>query len=153
MPSWEPSDPGYSARVRASFARQTVMATIGAHLTGVAPGAVDIELPYRGDLTQQHGFLHAGVITIIADSACGYAALSLMPASAAVLTVEYKVNLLAPAAGERMIARGRVVKPGKTLTVCTADVVAVAAGQEKTIATMTGTLMAIYDRPDVSAGL
>ena len=87
------------------------MATIGAHLTGVAPGAIDIELPYRGDLTQQHGFLHAGVITIIADSACGYAALSLMPAKASVLTVEYKVNLLAPAAGERMIARRRVMKP------------------------------------------
>jgi len=129
------------------------MTTIGAHLTGVAPGAIEIELPYRGDLTQQHGFLHAGVITIIADSACGYAALSLMPANAAVLTVEYKVNLLSPAAGERMIARGRVVKPGKTLTVCTADVVAVTDGREKTIATMTGTLMAIYDRPDVSAGL
>ncbi|PYN92089.1 MAG: hypothetical protein DMD89_28900, partial [Candidatus Rokuibacteriota bacterium] len=95
MPSWEPPDPGYDTRVRASFARQTVMATIGAHLTGVAPGAIDIELPYRGDLTQQHGFLHAGVITIIADSACGYAALSLMPAKASVLTVEYKVNLLA----------------------------------------------------------
>jgi len=129
------------------------MTTIGAHLTGVAPGAIEIELPYRGDLTQQHGFLHAGVITIIADSACGYAALSLMPASAPVLTVEYKVNLLSPAAGDRMIARGRVVKPGKTLTVCTADVVAVTDGREKTIATMTGTLMAIYDRPDVSAGL
>jgi len=152
MASWEPPDPGYDTRVRASFARQTVMATIGAHLTGVAPGAIDIELPYRGDLTQQHGFLHAGVITIIADSACGYAALSLMPAKASVLTVEYKVNLLAPAAGDRMIARGRVMKPGKTLTVCTADVVAVTDGREKTIATMTGTLMAIYDRPDVSAG-
>ena len=152
MPSFEPPDPGYETRVRASFARQQVMATIGAELKKVAPGAIDIELPYRRDLTQQHGFLHAGVITIIADSACGYAALSLMPAKASVLTVEYKVNLLAPAAGERMIARGRVMKPGKTLTVYTADVVAVADGREKTIATMTGTLMAIYDRPDVPAG-
>ena len=152
MASWEPPDPGYEARIRASFARQSIMATIGADLTKVAPGAIDIELPYRGDLTQQHGFLHAGVITIIADSACGYAALSLMPARASVLTVEYKVNLLAPAAGERMIARGRVMKPGKTLTVCTADVVAITEGREKTIATMTGTLMAIYDRPDVPAG-
>ena len=152
MPSWEPSDAAYQARIRASFARQSIMATIGADLTKVAPGAIDIELPYRGDLTQQHGFLHAGVITIIADSACGYAALSLMPARASVLTVEYKVNLLAPAAGERMIARGRVLKPGKTLTVCTADVVAISEGREKTIATMTGTLMAIYDRPDVPAG-
>jgi len=152
MPSFEPPDPGYETRVRASFARQHVMTTIGAELKKVAPGAIDIELPYRRDLTQQHGFLHAGVITIIADSACGYAALSLMPAKASVLTVEYKVNLLAPAAGERMIARGRVMKPGKTLTVCTADVVAVADGREKTIATMTGTLMAIYDRPDVPAG-
>jgi uncharacterized protein (TIGR00369 family) len=152
MPSWEPPDPAYETRVRASFERQKVMATIGAHLAKVAPGAIDVELPYRIDLTQQHGFLHAGVITIIADSACGYAALSLMPANASVLTVEYKVNLLAPATGERMIARGRVLKPGKTLTVCTADVVAISAGREKTIATMTGTLMAIYDRPDVPAG-
>jgi len=152
MASWEPPDAGYEARIRASFARQSIMATIGAHLARVAPGAIDIELPYRGDLTQQHGFLHAGVITIIADSACGYAALSLMPAKASVLTVEYKVNLLAPAAGERMIARGRVMKPGKTLTVCTAEVVAISEGREKTIATMIGTLMAIYDRPDVPAG-
>ncbi len=152
MASWEPPDAGYQARIRASFARQSIMATIGAVLAKVAPGAIDIELPYRGDLTQQHGFLHAGVITIIADSACGYAALSLMPAKASVLTVEYKVNLLAPAAGERMIARGRVMKPGKTLTVCTADGVAISEGREKTIATMTGTLMAIYDRPDVPAG-
>jgi len=152
MPSWELSDAGYHARIRASFAGRCIMSTIGADLTKIAPGAIDIELPYRGDLTQQHGFLHAGVITIIADSACGYAALSLMPARASVLTVEYKVNLLAPAAGERMIARGRVLKPGKTLTVCTADVVAISEGREKTIATMTGTLMAIYDRPDVPAG-
>src|SRR5256886_14312654 len=129
------------------------MATIGAHLTGVAPGAIDIELPYRGDLTQQHGFLHAGVITIIADSACGYAALSLMPAKASVLTVEYKVNLLAPAAGERMIARGRVMKPGKTLTVCTADVVAVDGGRGEKNAAKAGALTWNYDTAAVYAGV
>ena len=152
MATFQPGDPAYESRVRASFARQSMMTVLGASLERVAPGEVDIRLPFRADLTQQHGFLHAGVTTTIADSACGYAALSLMPAKASVLTVEYKVNLLAPAAGDRMIARGRVMKPGKTLTVCTADVVAVTDGREKTIATMTGTLMAIYDRPDVSAG-
>jgi uncharacterized protein (TIGR00369 family) len=110
-------DPAFEARVRASFARQGVMTTIGARLTRVAAGAVEIELPFRSDLTQQHGFVHAGVITTIADSACGYAAFSLMPAEASVLTVEYKVNLLAPARGDRFVARGRVVKPGRTLTV------------------------------------
>jgi len=152
VPPAAPPDPGYERRVRESFARQTAMATIGARLTRVAPGETEIELPFRADLTQQHGFLHAGIITAIADSACGYAALSLMPATAAVLTVEYKVNLLAPARGERMIARGRVVKPGRTLTVCAADVTAVEGGTERAVATMLATLMALFDRPDLPAG-
>src|SRR5204863_7700442 len=121
-----PQDPEFDARVRSSFARQRFMATIGARLTRVAAGEVDIEVDVRDDLTQQHGFLHAGVLAAAADSACGYAALSLMPAGAAVLSVEFKINLLAPAVGERVVARGRVIRGGKTITVCWGDVTAYA---------------------------
>lgn len=146
----QPSDPDFASRVRASFVRQTVMTTIGAEMTQVAPGEVEIAMPYRADLAQQHGFLHAGVITTIVDSACGYAALSLMPADTGVLTVEYKVNFMAPAAGERFVARGRVTKPGRTLTVCVGDVFAQQDGEERLIATMLTTMMAIRDRANVS---
>jgi len=128
-------------RVKESFARQTVMATIGASITGVEPGEVTIELPFRSDLAQQHGFIHAGVVTMIVDTACGYAALTRMPASAAVLTAEYKINFLSPAEGEKLIARGRVLKPGRALTVCYGDVHAVKDGQEKLVATMLATMM------------
>ncbi len=120
-------------RIRDSFARQTVMTTVGASITRVEPGEVDIELPFRSDLIQQHGFYHAGVVTMIVDTACGYAALTRMPASAAVLTVEYKVNFLSPASGEKLIARGRVLKPGRTLTVCFGEVHAFADGKEKLV--------------------
>jgi uncharacterized protein (TIGR00369 family) len=126
------------------------MTTIGAEMTHVTPGAVEIVLPFRADLTQQHGFLHAGIITTIVDSACGYAALSLMPPDTGVLTVEYKVNFLAPAAGERFFARGRVTKPGRTLTVCAGDIFAQQDGHERLIATMLTTMMAIRDRANVS---
>jgi uncharacterized protein (TIGR00369 family) len=153
MPTFTPQDPDFEARVRTSFARQQVMATIGARLARVAPGRVEIELPFRADLTQQHGFLHAGIVTTIADSACGYAALSLMPPAAAVLTVEYKVNLLAPARGERLIARGQVTRAGRTLTVCAGDVVALADGRETAVAVMLATMMALHGRPDVPAGI
>lgn len=149
----QPRDPAWQERVRESFARQTIMKTIGASLVRVAPGEVEIELPFRDDLCQQHGFLHAGVVTALADSACGYAALSLMPPSAAVLTVEFKVNLLAPARGDRFVARGRVLRPGRTLTVCSADVLAVADGRERPVAAMLTTMMAVEERPDVPAGL
>ena len=135
MSAFTPQDPDFEARVRASFARQRAMATIGAELTSVAPGEVAIELPYREDLTQQDGFVHAGIVTAIVDSACGYAAFTLMPADAAVLSVEFKVNLLAPAVGERLIARGRVVRAGRTLTICAGDVVAVREGAETAAAT------------------
>lgn len=146
-----PSDPEFEARVRRSFARQRVMETIGARLKRVAAAEVEIELPFREELTQQHGLVHAGIVTAIADSACGYAAFSLMPADAAVLSVEYKVNLLSPARGP-LLARARVLKRGRTLTVCAADVV-VREGKgegEKLVATMLGTMMEVRGRPDLT---
>jgi uncharacterized protein (TIGR00369 family) len=142
----EPRDPDFAARVRASFERQSFMATLGARLTRVEPGEVDVEVPVRADLTQQHGFLHAGALATAADSACGYAALSLMPPGAAVLSVEFKINMLAPASGECVIARARVVRAGRTITVCAADVSAVSAGGEKLVATMVGTMMTVENR-------
>jgi uncharacterized protein (TIGR00369 family) len=141
MPELLPQDPDYEARVRESFARQSFMATLGATLLRVAPGEIDIGLPFREDLTQQHGYLHAGVVTAIVDSACGYAAFSLMPAGSGVVSVEYKVNLLAPALGERMLARGRVVRAGRTLTVCSGEVVALTGREEKPVAAMLATMM------------
>ena len=146
MPAFEPQDPELEKRVRESFGRQRVMQTIGASMCRVSPGEVEIVLPFREDLTQQHGFLHAGIVSTIADSACGYAAYSLMPADAAVLTVEYKVNFLSPAQGDRMIARARVTKHGRTVTVSTCDVFAVTDGRERIIATMVGTLMTVRER-------
>ena len=134
------------SRVRESFAKQTVMATFGATLTRVAPGEIEIELPNSPVLAQQHGFLHAGVLATILDSACGYAAFTLMPADAAVLSVEFKINLLAPAAGERVVARGRVVRSGRNVSVCQADAFAVKDGVEKHVATMVGTMMCVRDR-------
>jgi uncharacterized protein (TIGR00369 family) len=133
-------------RVRASFARQGLLVTLGARVTRVAPGEVDVELAFDERLTQQHGYLHAGALTAALDSACGYAALTLMPEEAAVLTVEFKVNLLAPAAGERFLARGRVVRAGRTLTVCRGDAVAFAEGEESHVATMIATMMALGSR-------
>jgi uncharacterized protein (TIGR00369 family) len=150
MPSHVPADPGFEQRVRASFARQRVMALLGATLERVGPGEVDIRLPFRSDLTQQHGLLHAGVMTTVADSACGYSALSLMPAGAAVLTTEFKVNLLAPGAGQSVVARARVVKAGRTLTVSMAEVFARDGSVEKLVALMTATNMTVRDRPDLA---
>lgn len=149
MSQFTPQDPQFEGRVRESFARQHVMTTIGATMTSVEPGAVEIQMPFRPDLTQQHGFLHAGIITTIVDSACGYAALSLMPAQVGVLTIEYKVNFLAPAAGEFFVARGRVTKPGRNVTVCAGDVFAVQEGRETLIATMLTTMMVVRDRPAI----
>jgi uncharacterized protein (TIGR00369 family) len=143
--------PGYEDRVRESFARQAFMSTIGASLATVAPGEVVLELPFRDDLTQQHGTLHAGVLTAVADSACGYAAFTLMPPDHAVLSVEFKTNLLAPARGERFRAVARVVRAGRTLTVCTAEVRAVSAGEETLVAVMQATMIALPDKPGRSA--
>jgi uncharacterized protein (TIGR00369 family) len=139
-------------RVRASFARQGLLATLGARVTRVAPGEVDVEIAFDERLTQQHGYLHAGALTTALDSACGYAALTLMPEETAVLTVEFKVNLLAPAAGERFLARGRVVRAGRTLTVCRGDAVAFDGDEERHVATMTATMMGLGSRGGREAG-
>jgi uncharacterized protein (TIGR00369 family) len=140
-----PADPAFEERVHASFARQQLMATLGATLERVAPGEVAIRLPFRAANSQQHGFVHAGALTSIVDSACGYAALTLMPPGAAVLSIEFKVNLLAPAKGD-LVARGRVVKAGRTITVCEGQVVAREGDGEKLVATMSATMMTVRDR-------
>jgi uncharacterized protein (TIGR00369 family) len=144
-----PQDPQYAARVAASFARQPAMATIGASLAQVAPGRVVIELPFAPGLTQQHGFLHAGVVGMALDSACGYAGFSLMAVEAAVLTIEYKLNLLAPAKGQRFRLEGQVVKPGRTITVTEGRAYAIDSGAEKLVATMACTLMAVVGRDGI----
>ena len=144
-----PRDVDYVARVAASFARQQVMATIGATLAEVNPGRVVIELPFAAALTQQHGFLHAGVVGLALDSACGYAGFSLMGVDAAVLTIEYKLNLLAPARGERFRMEGVVVKPGRTITVAEGRAFAIDGGSEKLVATMACTLMAVIGREGI----
>lgn len=146
MATFEPADPSFASRVRASFERQRMLATLGATLERVAPGEVEVRLPFRADLTQQHGFMHAGALTSAVDSACGYAALSLMPPEAAVLTVEFKLNLLAPGKGEAFVARARVLKTGRTLTVVRGDVLAVEGGEERLVATMLATMMTVRDR-------
>jgi uncharacterized protein (TIGR00369 family) len=145
-----PPDPDFEQRVRASYARQAAMATLGARLVRVDPGHVEIELPFRTELTQQHGFLHAGIVTSMMDSACGYAAMSLMERGAAVLSVEFKVNLLAPARGQLFRASGRVVRAGRNLTVVSGELrVVEGAGDGALVAMMTGTMMAVRDRPDL----
>ena len=134
-------DATFESRVRSSFANQRLMQTFGATIEKIAPGEVHIRLPFRDDLTQQHGFLHAGTIAAVADSACGYAALSLMPADVEVLSIEFKVNMLAPATGDAIIARASVIRAGKTIMVCRADVYAISGAQEKLCAAMQGTMM------------
>jgi uncharacterized protein (TIGR00369 family) len=145
----QPQDPHYAERVRASFGRQGAMTTIGAQLVCVEPGAVTIELPWAPGLTQQHGFLHAGIVAAALDSACGYAGSSLMPADAGVLTIEYKINLLAPAQGQRFRMTGQVLKPGRTISVSEGRAFAIDNGREKLIATMTATLMTVTGRDGI----
>ncbi len=142
--TFTPRDPEFEARVRASFARQQLMQTLGATIESIRPGEVEIALAFRDDLTQQHGFLHAAVVTAIADSACGYAALTLMAPGVEVLSVEFKINLLSPAAGERFVASGRVLRPGRTLTVCSAEVRAdpTSADSGKLVAVLQATMIA-----------
>jgi uncharacterized protein (TIGR00369 family) len=139
-----PADPDFAARIRASFGRQKAMALIGARLTAVGPGETEVSLPFRDDLTQQKGFVHGGIIGMIADSACGYAAFSLMPAGCSLVTVEYKINILAPARGS-LVARGQVVKPGRTLSVTRAEVYAEDGSH---VASMQQTLMMLPGTPD-----
>ena len=144
---FSPRDPDFERRVRASFSRQAAMHTLGATIERVAPGEVDLALPFRDDLTQQHGFLHAGIITAVVDSACGYAALSLMDPGAAVMSVEFKMQLLAPARGARFSALGRVVRSGRTLTVVAGEL-RTDAGE--VVALLNGTMMAVRDRPGLA---
>ncbi|MGC8603474.1 MAG: PaaI family thioesterase [Desulfomonilaceae bacterium] len=146
MINFKAHDQEIEDRVRSSFNRQQIMKTIGAKMTHVAPGEVHIELTFSETLTQQHGYLHAGTVTIIVDSACGYAAYTLMPPFSEVLTVEYKVNFLHPAMGERFVATGRVIKPGRTLTVCSGDVFAYGSQnvEGKLIATIQATMMTVF---------
>jgi uncharacterized protein (TIGR00369 family) len=142
-----PADPHYVARIRSSFGRQKAMALIGASLTVVEAGQVEVALPYRDDLTQQKGFIHGGIIGMIADTACGYAAYSLMPADCSLVTVEYKINILAPARGS-LVARGEVIRPGRTLTVTRGEVY---SEDGKHIASMQQTLMMLPGTPDTPA--
>ena len=146
---WVPKDSLYRQRVEDSFALQGVMQTLGAKMEKLEPGAVDIGLAWDRSLTQQHGFLHAGVVSTALDSACGYAAFSLMPEDAAVLTIEFKINLLAPAKGERFRMEGRVLKPGRTITVCEGRAYALQDKKETLIATMNCTLMTVMGRTDI----
>ena len=141
-------NPDFESRVRDSFARQAAMRLIGARLTTVEPGRCVIELPVRDDLTQQHGFVHGGVVGMIADSAGGYAGFTLMPADASVLTVEYKINMLAPAAGDMLVATGEVLKPGRTLAIVRADVMALRGDRQTRVATMQQTLMVMHGVAD-----
>ncbi len=147
---YTPLDPHYEERIQASFARQAFMAFIGARLVEVRPGYCEIHVLYKRELTQQHGYFHAGVIGTLADNTSGYAAYTLMRADASVLTVEYKLNLLSPGEGELLIARGAVVKPWRTLTVCRSDVVVVKDGVEKLCAIAVVTLMQMAGKMDTA---
>jgi uncharacterized protein (TIGR00369 family) len=144
-------DPHYAERTRESFARQPAMATLGVSLADIAPGRVVLEMPHRADLTQQHGFLHAGIVATALDSACGYAAFTLMPAGAGVLTIEFKINLLAPARGPLMRFEGQVTKAGRTISVVDGCAYQFEAGssERKLVATMTATIMTVTGRDDV----
>ena len=143
-----PADPDFEQRVRDSFARQGFMSTLRAEITQLGPGICEIQVPYAEGLSQQHGFFHGGIVGTLADNAGGYAAFTLMPADATVLTVEFKVNLLAPAQGERLISRGRVARAGRTLTVCNSSVYALKDGAERLCGEALVTLMALHGKPD-----
>src|SRR3989441_11780951 len=143
MASFDAQDPDFEVSVRQSFDSLTLMRTLGARLVSAAPGEVEIDLPFRNDLTQHHGFIAAAVLTAVVDVACGYAAMTLMPAGSSVLTIEYKANFLAPARGAKVLARGRVIRPGRTVTVCAGDVVAVDGGHERLVATLLATMMRV----------
>ena len=138
-------DPDYQARVRTSFEKQEAMKTVGAQLVKMSPGEVVIEFPFDHSLTQQNGYIHAGIITTVVDSACGYAAYTLMPADSDVLSIEFKVNFMSPAKGETFRAIGRVMKSGRTITVCSGDVVAIENGRETFVAAMQATMICLVN--------
>jgi uncharacterized protein (TIGR00369 family) len=150
MAKFKPQDANFEARVRTSFARQTAMATLNIEIAALNAGEVELKMPYSAAYAQQHGFIHAGIITTALDTACGYAAFSLMPEDAAVLTIEFKTNLIAPAKGDYFLFRARVLKPGRTITVCDAQAFAVEESGEQIVASMTGTLMALFGRKDIA---
>ena len=149
MSGFEPRNPAYAERVQSSFDRQQAMKLLGAKLARLAPGECDIELPFKAELTQQHGYFHGGIIGTIADSAGGYAAFTLMPPDSSVLTVEYKMNLLAPGDGDLLIARGRVLKSGRTLVVAQVDAFVRKEGREALCATLLETLITMHGRADL----
>lgn len=148
IPEFKPADAGFEARVRDSFSRQPAMHLIGAALTTVKPGLCEVEMSRKPEVTQQHGFVHGGIVGMIADSAAGYAAYSLFPADATVLTVEYKMNLMAPADGNRLLARAQVTRHGRTLTIVGFDVFAEKSGKMLHCATGLATMMCMLGRPD-----
>jgi len=152
MNTFTARDPNFAARIRDSFERQPFMETVGAALSRVEPGRVEIEAPFADHITQQHGFVHGGVIGAIADSAAGYAAYTLMAAEDSVLTVEYKLNLLAPAKGERIVAKAEVIRPGRTLTIVRSDVLAIDGGEEMLCATAVVTLIRMAGQTDHAVG-
>jgi uncharacterized protein (TIGR00369 family) len=147
--AFKPQDPQFREKASASFAAQPAMHLVGARLLRVDPGEVEIALPYSSAITQQHGFVHGGILGMTLDSACGYAALSLYPPDAGILTIEYKINFLAPGKGDRFRIVGRVRKHGRTITLAEADAIGVTGGQEKLVATLTATMMVIVGRDDV----
>lgn len=148
----EPRDPGFEAKVRDSFSRQGIMDHLGARLETVEPGLVEISLPYRKELSQQHGYFHAGVVATVADSCAGYAAFSLMPAGSSVLSIEFKVNLIAPADGQRLLARGKVVRSGRTITVCQMEAEVEKDGKRTTCMVGQATMMCLQGTPDRPSG-
>ncbi|MGI9511955.1 MAG: PaaI family thioesterase [Anderseniella sp.] len=151
MTEFSPKTTDYAQRIADSFARQAALQTMGARLVSVEPGRVVVEMAHDDRFTQQHGFIHAGVTTTVLDTACGYAAFSLMPADAGVLTIELKTNLLAPAAGEFFEFEGRVAKPGRTVTFCEGEAFAINNGVRKRIATLSATMMTVLGRDDVKS--
>jgi uncharacterized protein (TIGR00369 family) len=147
MSLFQPKDPDFETRMRASFPLQRLLMTLGARMGHVAPGETDIEIPYREDITQPNGYLHGGTLAAAADTACGYAAFTLVPLECAILTAEFKINFVSPAIGEKIIAKGRVLKPGRTLTACVCDVFAVdQEGNEKIVAAAQATIMTVEMR-------
>ena len=146
----DPRNPDFERAVRESFSKQRIMATLGASLEQVSAGEAEIHLPSRADLTQQHGFMHAGIVATILDSACGYAAFSLMPAGTGVLSVEFKINLLAPAQGDLLMARAHVLRAGRTITACQAEGLMRTNDELVLVAAMQATIMAVEGRPGVT---